>query len=257
LKEPLTILLAAFGTTIPQARESYTLLEQGVRQRFPHANVRWAFTSSIVRKRLAEEGEIVDSPEDALRRLQGEGIQSIVVQSIHVTPGQEFSRLVSIESGPLRIFFGRPLLDQPRDYDRLLDALADQVWPDRATIFVGHGNDNDIAFNLANHRMDELVRQRFPGAILASLEGSPGPAAIEEILPRARDLGRVHFVPLLFVAGDHVVNDLLGDEPTSWKNQMKVPKVTCGPPLGSIPAVREIYLDHLSDAVNRGRMEPP
>ncbi len=248
-------MLAAFGTTIPQARESYTLLEAGVRQRFPDAHVRWAFTSSIVRGRLAEEGEIIDSPQEALRRFQDEGIPSIVVQSIHVTPGQEFSRLACIDSGPLKLHFGRPLLDQPEDYHRLLDALADQVRPDRATIFVGHGNDNDIAFNHANHRMDELVRQRFPGAILASLEGSPGPAALAEFLPHAQALGRVHFVPLLFVAGDHVVNDLLGDEPTSWKNQMGVTNVTCGPPLGSIPAVREIYLDHLRDAAAKCKMD--
>jgi sirohydrochlorin cobaltochelatase len=251
LKKPLTILLAAFGTTIPRARESYALLEEGVRRRFPDADVRWAFTSSIVRERLAEGGEVVESPQEAIRRCLREGIPSLVVQSIHVTPGQEFGRLTSIDGGPLKLCFGRPLLDQPEDYRRLLEALADQVLPDRVTIFVGHGNDNDIAFNEANHRMDELVRQRFPNAILASLEGSPGPAAIEGILPRAKAIGKVHFVPLLFVAGDHVVHDLLGDEPTSWKNRMAGANVTCGPPLGAIDAVREIYLDHLSDAVSK------
>jgi sirohydrochlorin cobaltochelatase len=245
LKDTPAVLLAAFGTTIPEARESYSLLEEEVRRRLPQADIRWAFTSTVVRRRLAEGGETIDSPAEALAHLKGEGFRQVVVQSVHVTPGQEFLRLSGETLDGLAISFGRPLLDQPSDYDRVLDILADQVDPAVPTLFVGHGNDNDPLFNEANHRMDRLVRQRFPGAVLASLEGSPGPAVLEEIRPIARAAGRVHFIPLLFVAGDHVVNDLLGDEPTSWKNALGVPHVSCGPPLGKIPAIREIYVDHL------------
>lgn len=251
LNEPIAILLAAFGTTISQAKKSYDLLEEGVRRRFPSAVVRWAYTSSIVRVRLAERGEPIDSPAEALVRWSQEGVDRVVVQSIHVTPGEEFLRLTGLQEERMTLIFGRPLLDQEADYEAVLDALADQVVPEVPTIFVGHGNNNDPVFNLANKRMDQLVRDRFSNAILASLEGTPGPSALNEMIPMARQVGKAHFIPLLFVAGDHVVNDLLGEEATSWKNQLGIEQVTCGPPLGQIDAIREIYIEHLWQAVRQ------
>ncbi|MBY0588350.1 sirohydrochlorin cobaltochelatase [bacterium] len=251
MNEPIAILLAAFGTTISQARKSYDLLEEGVRRRFPSAAVRWAYTSSIVRARLAERGEPIDSPAEALARWSQEGVDRVVVQSIHVTPGEEFLRLTGLQQERMTLIFGRPLLDQDADYEAVLDALADQVVPAVPTIFVGHGNNNDPVFNLANKRMDQLVRGRFSNAILASLEGAPGPSALNEMIPMARQVGKAHFVPLLFVAGDHVVNDLLGEEATSWKNQLGIEQVTCGPPLGQIDAIREVYIEHLGQAVRQ------
>jgi sirohydrochlorin cobaltochelatase len=253
LSESTAILLAAFGTTVEKARRSYQLLEDGVRERFPSAEIRWAFTSSMVRAKLLSQGERVLSPAEALAEWSSEGVRQVVVQSVHVTPGEEYERLKNLNSAEMVLIFGRPLLDAESDYSAVLDALANQVDPAVPTVFVGHGNDNDARFNEANERMDRYVRTRFPGALLASLEGSPGPAALEEILPEARRAGRAHFVPLLFVAGDHVVNDLLGAEETSWKNRLGIENVSCGPPLGEVAAIREIYLDHLRQAVEKSR----
>ena len=55
------LLLAAFGTTVPEARSALGHIEKKAAERFPCMEIRWAYSSRIVRGLLAEEGIIVDS----------------------------------------------------------------------------------------------------------------------------------------------------------------------------------------------------
>jgi len=51
------ILLVAFGSSIPEAQVSFENIEKKVRAAFPDVPVHWAYTSSIIRHKLAKEGE--------------------------------------------------------------------------------------------------------------------------------------------------------------------------------------------------------
>lgn len=42
-----TILLVAFGTSVPQARAAYANVERLIRRAFPDIPLRWAYTSSM------------------------------------------------------------------------------------------------------------------------------------------------------------------------------------------------------------------
>jgi len=66
------ILLVTFGTSVESAQASFRNIEKRVKAAFPKTEVRWAYTSKIIRKKLEKEGTKIDSPEMALARLMDE-----------------------------------------------------------------------------------------------------------------------------------------------------------------------------------------
>ena len=62
------ILLVAFGTSVPEARRAYDNIERMMKAAFPDVPVRWAYTSAMIRSKLAKQGQSLDSMETAWRR---------------------------------------------------------------------------------------------------------------------------------------------------------------------------------------------
>ena len=81
------ILLAAFGSGSRQGESTLRLFDARVRERFPGVPVRWAFTSVLMRERLATVKKKSDSVGKALRRMAFEGFSRIALQPLHVVPG--------------------------------------------------------------------------------------------------------------------------------------------------------------------------
>ena len=63
-----------------------------------------------------------------------------------------------------------------------------------------------------------MVRKKYKNAMLVSVEGKPG---FKNGLLEAKKLRqkKVHFIPVMYVAGDHIINDAMGDEKDSFRNQ--------------------------------------
>ncbi len=63
----------------------------------------------------------------------------------------------------------------------------------------------------------------------------------------------VVLMPFMFVAGEHVAKDMLGDDPESWKSELlkqkayRIEGITKG--LGYQDGIIAIYLDHLAQAL--------
>ncbi|NLW80921.1 MAG: sirohydrochlorin cobaltochelatase, partial [Desulfovibrionales bacterium] len=87
------ILLVAFGTTVPEARLALDSIEARAKARFPGIDVRWAYSSRIVREKLAARGQNFDSPAMALARMMDDGFTHVAVQSLQTIPGEEFHGL--------------------------------------------------------------------------------------------------------------------------------------------------------------------
>lgn len=249
MNPPTPIVLCAFGTTASDARGVFDIFEQSVRSRFAGHDVRWAITSSLVRRALTQQGVAAKSPLEALAGLRQAGFSNVAVQPLLVTAGQEFEQLDAIEIPDLRIVVGRPLLDAPADYDLVLDALASEVRADVPNVFIIHGNENRPEANKVNFEFSMRMRSRFANAVLASLEGEPGVQPLDTIRLATARAGGVHFIPLLFTFGQHMQKDVLGDAPSSWKNRMNAQNVTSSPPLAENAKIIEIYLDHLEAAL--------
>jgi len=245
------IILTAFGTST-EARSTYAFFEVCARERFPRHDILWAYTSRTLRKKMALDGIIWQSPEELLRDLPERGYGRAVVQSLHIVPGREFEKIAAAAShSALPATVGKPLLSCSTDCMLVLDALAADIADPSAciTVLAGHGTPSHEAQALYGTFAREL-QKRYPENVhLCMVEGAP---AWDDTLRRIKEspLRRLRFVPFMFVAGDHIARDVLG-ETDSWASQLEryeVEAIRSG--LGLNRAVVDIFFAHLQNALN-------
>lgn len=263
-----TILAVSFGTSVPETRlANIDVLETELREKFPEWEVRRAFTSGVVRMKIAaEEGLVIDSPTEALERLQRDGVSEVIVQPTHIIPGDEYDRLTSAmmpfhqSKAFVSLKLGRPLLcqegivpGQVDDFQIAVEALKSQL-PDCGAeeriqvVLMGHGSGH------VSDRCYDLLQQRLEAAGLpvftATVEGSRTFEAAVEWLEQ-QQTERVVLMPFMLVAGDHALNDMAGPEEDSWQSQLsaagyRVEVALRG--LGENREFRKIYLQHVLEA---------
>ena len=261
------ILLAAFGSRLPDASQALERMRERTCALYPDFRVETALTSGTVRRHKGAQSRHGRSPEDILKALRKEGVTRLAVQSLHVIPGDEFrslERLVeSLRGGPgasggfERIELGRPLLGNREDIRRvaltILTVLPPERKPGEAVLLMGHGTRgkaNGVYLDLA----DEL-RALDPLVLIGALEAEPGLAAkVDEL--RGLGASRVHLMPLLFARGVHATRDMAGEGTNSWQAGLTRAGFACAAHVkgaGEHEALAEIWLDHLQEAVARLR----
>lgn len=222
------ILLVAFGTTVPEARKAFEQIESQAKRAFPGVEVRWAFTSSIVRQKLAEQDIKLDPPAVALAKLLEDGFNRVVVASFHTIPGEEFHDLYEdvqafrnmSGSGQRRILVARPLLSSRKHIETALKAMVDQApkgrKPGDAIVLMGHGSEHHPG-DVVYAGMNFYAQDKDPNLYIATVEGQP---TLEDIIPKLKEKGvkKVYLMPFMAVAGDHARNDMCGGEKDSWKS---------------------------------------
>ncbi len=251
MKKALAVI--SFGTTHPDARQSIARIERALCEAMPDCDFYRAFTSSVVRSRIAAaEGLKVPGPDELMEQLSAAGYDEVCCQSLHVMPGLEYEKMYR-ELIPFRGRFrcftlGQPLLASPEDCravcEGLLISLPDCA-PEEAYVYMGHGTEH-----FANAVYSEMENQfRALGAervYVGTVEGFPGLDYVRSRL-RRRQVRRVTLAPLMIVAGDHAKNDLAGDGPDSWKSILvrdgyEVEADLRG--LGEVPAVQAQFAAH-------------
>jgi sirohydrochlorin cobaltochelatase len=253
------IVLAAFGTST-KAFDTYGHFEQQVKARFPGYEIRWAFTSVKVRSKLArEKGQQLKDLPTTFKELKAAGFTRVAVQSLHIVPGEEWDKKIVAESRKipgLQVALGKPLLSSRQDQERVLEALAPTFPRDlksTAVVLVAHGSPSPegTATYLAFNR---LLRSRYPhqNVFLGTVEGKPTRQETLAAVKQSKATAVV-LMPFLFVAGEHVAKDMLGDDPESWKSELlkqrayRIEGVAKG--LGYEEGIISIYLDHLDQAL--------
>lgn len=81
------LLLVAFGTSHQDATVSYKELEKDMLAHYAPDRLKWSYTSSIIRRKLAGRGTPVPSVEENLEQMARKGIRTLRVQSLHIAPG--------------------------------------------------------------------------------------------------------------------------------------------------------------------------
>ena len=77
----------------PKLKRPMSQVDETVKKAFPGTEIRWAYTSKIIRAKLARRESTLDSPEMALARMMEDGFTHVAVLSLHVIPGIEFHDL--------------------------------------------------------------------------------------------------------------------------------------------------------------------
>jgi sirohydrochlorin cobaltochelatase len=263
------IVVVSFGTSyLETLKLNIESVENHIRKAFPGYEVRRAFTSRTVIKRLAQrDGLQIDNEIQALERLQAEGYQEVYIQPLHIVPGAEYDKIKVLvahyahakDKAFEKIRLGRPLLycmgqdEHPDDYEIAIKALATQLpeaQPASAVVLMGHGGMHPANAAYAALQL-KIEDAGLDNVFIYTVEGYPSLNRIIDKL-KQKQVQKVTLMPFLLVAGDHATNDMAGEEESSAKSQL----VAAGfevdvhfRGLGENTAIQDIYVSHLRSAI--------
>ena len=246
-KNDKAILLVAFGSTWQQAYDAFDLTRSEYAAQFPGYDVYLSFSSAICINR-AMAGENTGKRNfyepkywlEAFGRVQ---YKEIIVQSMQVIPGEEFSRVVNAMkdfgnnvNGDLDdkymsevvLKLGMPLMYTENDANTLaieLDKNFKTYAQQGAMLFMGHGNPDEYDTYKANVRYTQLEEK------LQAIHGNYFVGTVDmmdnfkvQVHDRMVDAGlttgKVFCFPLMSIAGDHAHNDMAGDD-DAWDEDKK------------------------------------
>lgn len=256
------ILAVSFGTSYPETRKlTIDAIENALQNEFPNYEIRRAFTSKIIKKKLkARDGIIVDDVKEALERLANEGIKDIVIQPTHIIPGIEYAMVLGTAKNARKSFesikIGKALISSDADYDEVIQALVEETAnyraEDTAIVFMGHGS---------RHKANEvypIMQEKFKSKglndyFMGTVEGFP---EVEDVLKLIKKTSFKHIVllPFMLVAGDHATNDMASDEEDSWKTIFENAgyHVTCVlKGCGEYKSIQNLIAKHAREAIEK------
>ena len=252
------LMVVSFGTSAPEAGYAITNIENVCRRAFPKYDFFRAFTSKmIIRKLKQTQGLNILNPEEVLDKLVMENYDEVICQPTHVLKGREYEKILEVLEhyrGKIPgLKLGDPLLVTEEDYRRtaeiMLEASGKARMEDEATVFMGHGTEHQA--NQAYHKMNDLLHEMgYDRAFVGTVEGTPSLDDVLNELDR-RQLKKACLMPMLIVAGNHVREDLAGDQENSWKSRFKARGIQTEiilKGLGELDDIARIYVDHIRKA---------
>jgi sirohydrochlorin cobaltochelatase len=289
-KNTNAIVLATFGTTVPGALQGILHIRDRIQKKFPETEIRIAFTSNIIRKIWQKRqhdqafkkenpsvpGDIfsVKGPLATIANLQDEGFTTILVQPGHISLGEEYLDLVAYVNGLnsiatikdknrpfVKLAISRPALGTmgPKhpyveDINAVAKVLAGDVEKAKnkksALLYMGHGNEY-FPSSGAYLQLVEVMNTLYPETktYITTVEGFPNLDTTIKQMKKDK-ITKVLLKPLMSVAGDHALNDMAGDEPTSLKsvlikNGFEVTTVVEG--MGEQDGFADIFAEYLAE----------
>lgn len=254
------ILVVSFGTSVEKTRkETIEACEKRIAAEFKDYRIERAFTSNIIRKIYKDKGVHINSVDEALARLKKDGVKTVVVQPLHVIPGEEYHEKIldPIDAAHNKKWFtkivvGAPLLHSIEDYDKVVAVLQEEVAKLKTTdayVFMGHGTHHfaNSSYSCLQLKMQDKKLPYYIGTV----EGYPELDHLEARLQRDSRKS-VTLIPLMVVAGDHAMNDMAGDEDDSWKSILKSRGYTVSADMsgmGAYRGIQDLYIEHIHDAL--------
>lgn len=262
------ILVVSFGTSyLEPLKNSIENVENKIRNQFKDYDVHRAFTSHMIIKKLEiVHGLIVEKPEELLERLYIEGYEEVIIQPLHIIPGEEFSYIKNIE-----VYFkdkfksikvGRPIFyyqgieGLPEDYSLFIKSIKGIIEGEEAVVMMGHGTvhpSNAVYGALQSVLNDEGYKNVFVGTV----KGYPNFTSVLNKIKK-RGIKKVLLMPLMLVAGNHAINDMTSEKDNSWKSMLEAEGIevklwTKG--LGELDEFAQLYIDRVDDLINNRYIE--
>ena len=243
-----SVLMVHFGTTFDDTRKNtIDAVNDEAKKEFPNMEIREAYTSRIIMRRLKERGIVKDNPAEALDKLAKEGYTHIIVQPTNVINGVESKtleqQLEMYKDKFKEIRTGSALLSAPEDYKAVAEIINKEVGEladDEAVVLVGHGTHD--SGNAAYPAMDYTAKSMGYKFYVGTIEGFPEFDDVVRGLKKD-NIKKVILMPFMFVAGDHANNDIAVD----WKEALEKEgfivevKLTS---LGMMEDIRKMFIDH-------------
>ena len=243
-----SVLMVHFGTTFDDTRKNtIDAVNEEAEKEFPNMEVREAYTSRIIMRRLKERGIVKDNPAEALDKLVKEGYTHIIVQPTNIINGIESKtleqQLEMYKDKFKEIRTGSALLSTPEDYKAVAEIInkeVGKVTDNEAVVLVGHGtHDNG---NAAYPAMDYTAKSMGYKFYVGTIEGFPEFDDVVKGLKKD-NIKKVILMPFMFVAGDHANNDIAVD----WKEALEKEGFTVEvklTSLGMMENIRKMFIEH-------------
>lgn len=238
------IILASFGSADDSIREKiFDKLAAEIKETFPAFEVRQAFTSNFMIRKLARRGIFIATPAEEISKLRTENFTRIILLPTHLTPGEEFDNKIKIcAADDVEII--PPLMTEPLDkkiFATICDCFKRDA--DEDLILIGHGSPhrhNPVYENLQRLTGDKIH--------VGVIEENDKPN-FSDVVKRLSNAEKILLAPLLFNGGVHVDKDIAGEE-NSWRSKLsalgyKVRVIRDG--LGSFESFRALYVKRLEE----------
>jgi len=281
-KDP-AIVIVAFGTTT-RAQATYAFFEEQLKSALPEQykgfRIEWAFTSEIVRERanrkFREQGVPTRyrSLPQVLADLEDEGFRKVALQPLHIFPGQEFNDLEreigAFRSLGMRIEYGGTLLHEwPWVFDAVSAVEQEFLSPDKGcNILVVHGTPQTFPGSNSTYLgLERYLSRKYANVFIGGVDGI---LTREQALAQAKKYKtkRVRLIPFMYVAGDHIMNDIMGTESDhegipSWAMELQAAGLAVETPfvtsqnqqlhkgLGFYQEINSMFTQQLLDALKR------
>lgn len=251
----LGILVISFGSSNDETREkNLDKLFSVVEKKYPEAKVLQAFSSGMVRDILRRRGISVPSLEEALAEMKDNGVNSVYVLPSHLLNGVEYEKIQGLLQEKAEDFqqiaLGKPLLWDSSSQNAVLEILAERhkLSEGTALILMGHGSHHSV--NTVYASLDYMAKQKgFPHIYVTTVEAYPDFHDMISLLEKS-SYKTVHLVPLMLVAGEHALNDMISAQPDSLKSILEEKGYHVSyslEGLGELSAIRALYLRNLEE----------
>ena len=276
------ILLVAFGSTWDQAYDAFDTTIDAYKAAFGDYDVFLSYSSAICINRAAAgentEPRYYYAPPFWLNAFADEDVQydEIVVQSLQVIPGEEYTRVINYikdfannANGDLdddylanvSVKLGVPLLQDAEEDVALVAKELNALYSDEAAegvvAFMGHGNPDSYDTYKANVRYTQLEealqtysKNYFVGTV--DMMGNFKTNVWARMTAAGITSGKVYCHPLMSIDGDHGHNDMAGDDDENWDGEKFTPNEE-----GEVEDTSwKMYFQHLGYECNDDTMLP-
>ena len=247
-KHDKVILLVAFGSTWEQAYDAFDSTVEAYKTAFSDYDIFLSYSSAICINRAAAgentEPRFYYAPPFWLNAFADEKVQydEIVVQSLQVIPGEEYTRVINYikdfannANGDLdddylanvELRLGVPLLqDAESDVNEVAKQL-NELYKDKVAqgvvAFMGHGNPDEYDTYKANVRYTQLeaaLQQFSPNYFVGTVDMMENFKTHVWARMTAAGLtsGKIFLHQLMSIDGDHGHNDMGGDDDDNWED---------------------------------------
>lgn len=257
------ILVVSFGTShLDALKNSIEKIENKIKDEFKDYEVVRAFTAHMIIKKLKERDNLdIMKPEEALEDLKKRGFEEVIIQPLHIIPGEEFDYIKGIADRYaedfMKIKVGRPIFfyqgveEVPKDYSAFIESMKEVLDNEESVVLFGHGTAH--ASNAVYGMLQTVLEDEdYENVFVATVEGYP---TIESCIKRMKKKGikKTKLVPLLLVAGDHAKNDMASDEDDSLKSILKREGIEVSlhlHGLGEVDKFDELYIKRIHDTID-------
>lgn len=231
MKKKKGILISSFGSANLTALSLLNDFVKQVELNVSDAVVKNAFTSEIISKKLIDKGITMKNFQLCLEDFAHAGILDVVIQPTNLATGKEYEEKIVKVAEKMRGLFnslkiGKPLMyigtesENEVNYSLLALALQSQFknFDHCEFVFMGHGVKNRYLqeYKLLQSTFDKMNLPVFIGLMEECFSFEH---VLERLAAKSKEK-KIVLMPLLFLAGGHVEQEMLTNDKNSWRNKL-------------------------------------